>query len=696
MNSLLKFRLTGLFLLFTVAGMTQGWEPPSRGILDLRDYDFNEESYIKLNGFWEFYWEQFVPPAAFHLPDPPKPTLYGKVPGYWIDYSNEEYSFTGTGYATYRLQVLLPEGFNRDIGFDIPVFDAAVRLFLDGREILTNGRPGTSEATSEAGYFPAITVYRPVSDTLEILLHVSNFQHRRGGFWKSMQIGSPARIIKTKASYRLVVYISLGVLLSFSLFFFFFYIFYRKDRVILSFALILAGVFIRMMNTDLFPVNYVLDLPWDWIIRLEYLGTFMAFGAALWYFYRLFPAGYMLWVTRVNTALVILSGLVILFFRVRIFAYTMYYFEPAIVVILLYYLMACAVSIFKGKRENAFFLAGLILFLAALVNDIMVANSMNSLSDSYTIHFALQIFVFIQAVLIIRSWVKAYREREKLMDEIAYINKNLENLVDQRTLELNRRNREINQKNEHIEARNRELKEALDFKNRVFSIIAHDLKSPVASLVQNSVLLDYDLSQEDNKKLINSFRELSNSALNLIDNLLYWGRSQGDQLKYNPELFDALPVMDGVLKLYHEMARQKSIKLEKETEGNTVVFADRELLEIIFRNLISNALKFTGKGGRIAIHSAMEAGGRTLLFTIEDNGVGIPGKRMKEIQGSNELISTAGTEKEKGTGLGLRLCQDLVAVNKGEMKIESREGEGTTVMIRLPAAPHPADPVSIR
>ena len=501
-----------------------------------------------------------------------------------------------------------------------------------------------------------------------------------------MQIGDPAMIIKTKQKYRLIVFITLGVLAAFSLFFLFFYIFYRKDKIPLTFSIILGGVFIRMMNTDLFPANYILDLSWDWIIKLEYLGTFLAFGAALWYFHRLFTSRHMLWVIRINTLLVFLSILIILFFKVRVFSYTMFYFQPAIILTFVYYFIACIISINKGNRENFFFLAGLVLFIAALANDIMVANSVTTLSKSYTIHFALLIFVFVQAVLIIRSWIAAYKERGKLMEEIEYINKNLETLVDERTIELNRRNREINRKNEDIEARNKELNEALDFKNKVFSIIAHDLKSPVASLVQNSVLLDYNPTEENGKKLIESFRESSRSALNLIDNLLYWGRSQGAQLSYHPELIDIKPVIENVLKLFGEIAKPKSIHIEIKMEGPTEVFADKELFEIVCRNLLSNAIKFTKPGGEVRIESVPEARTGKLLVRFEDNGIGIPADRLSDLLNSRELISTVGTIREKGTGLGLKLCQELVAVNKGELLIESEEGKGTRIDVRLPVS----------
>lgn len=681
-----KTLLTGVFLLLTLDGSGQAWEPARHGILDLREYEFGEHAYVRLIGEWEFYWEKFIQPWEFNSADPPEPTLYVKVPGYWKDYHKEGMDFPSTGFASYRLRVLLPGRIPEGIGFDMPVFDDSYRLYLDGSEIASNGKPGRSRGSSEPGYKPSTLIYTPVSDTLEILLHVSNFHHRRGAFWKSIQIGNPFMIIKTKQKYRLVVFLSLGVLMAFSLFFIFFYLFQRKDMIILSFSIVLAGVFIRMMSTDLYPITYLTNISWDWIIRMEYLGTYMAFAAGLWYFYRLFPARYMYWFTLVNTGLVILAGLLVFFFRVRIFAYTMLYLQPVVLLMLFYYTLACAWSVTRGKKENLILLAVLVLFTAALVNDIMLENSKAAVSNSYTVQFALQVFVYAQAILIIRRWIRASAEREKLMEEVAYVNKNLEALVEERTKQVKKRNQEIQKKNEDIEASNRELKDALDFKNKVFSIIAHDLKSPVASLVQNSALLDFNLSGSEGKKLIDSFRELSNSALNLIDNLLYWGRSQGSQLKYKPGLLDIGEIIGDLLTLFREMARQKSIALTWEPEGSTKVFADRELVEIICRNLLSNALKFTPKGGEVRIRSSYREGEDTLLLSFRDNGIGIPADRLENIFGIEDMFSTAGTDKERGTGLGLKLCYELVRVNRGDLQLESREGIGTEVRVYLPVS----------
>jgi signal transduction histidine kinase len=668
-----------------VAVHSQDWTQPDKGILDLRNYEFDEQWYMKLDGEWEFYWESFIDPDAFAQDQPPEPDLFVNVPGYWKDYRHDTFDFKGEGYATYRLRIILPEDFSWEIGFDVPVFDASFDLFLDSDLVWSNGKPGNSWANSEPSYDPGRIQYKPASDTLQVLIHVSNFQHRRGAFWRSMQIGHPDKLAKIEYRYRFISFLSLGFLLAFSLFFFFFFIFYKEDKIILFFSLVLAGIFIRLLHTDLYPINYLIEIPWNCLIRMEYVGSFLAFGAGLWYLYLLFPVKYMLPVSRINTVLVILSVLVVTFSDVKVFAYTMLYFQPAVLLLLLYYLVISIRRVFNNKRDEIIYLVAILVLMAAFINDLWIANSQMAISKDYTMHFAVMVFVFLHATMIIRRWIMAFKERGKLMREIEYINRNLESLIEDRTSELNTRNQEIQQKNENIEARNTELKEALDFKNKVFSIIAHDLKSPVASLVQNSVLLDFDLEEDKRNQLFTSFRELSSAALNLIDNLLYWGRSQGDQVNFNPESIDIKPVIEEVYAQHKEMAGQKSISIETAYEGETIAFADKELIEIILRNLVSNAIKFTNEGGNVRISVTKDPENEhLLLLTVKDNGVGIPENRLKDLLGNKEMTSTAGTAREKGTGLGLRLCSELVEYHNGELRIESVKDKGTTIKIRLP------------
>jgi signal transduction histidine kinase len=663
----------------SILASSQEWPKAEQGILDLRHLSISSKTYFKLDGEWGFYWKQFITPEDLNSSTPPEPTLYADVPSYWVDYQHPQFEFGGMGYASYHLQILLPERRPLELALDVPVFDVSTELFINNTKIHLRGKVGKSKENSIPAYNPKLVRITTESDTLSILVHVSNFHHRRGGFWKSMQLGHYSKISSAEHNYELISHVSLGFLAAFSLFFLCFFILYREDYLLLSFSMIVTGIFIRMVCTGSYPILLIFDLPWEWLIRLEYLGTYIAFGFGTWYFYQLFPAAYHKLASRINAVLIGISAIIVMIFEVRIFAYTMLYFQPAVLLFLSYYLIVCIFHIAKGKRKYIIILVGLSVFIAGLLNDLFIANSRTAFSKDYSIHFALQLFVFLQAILIIRTWIQAYQEKGQLMAEIEDINVNLEKRVDDRTEEINTRNVEI-------EARNRELHEALDFKSRVFSIIAHDLKSPVASLVQNSALLDLDLSGEEQEKLIKSFREQSRSSLNLIDNLLYWGRSQGSQLSVHRETFDMKDIVKEVLDPFVETARNKSILITDTYSGKTSAFIDKELIEIVIRNLISNAIKFTGEGGSIQVDVYSDNEPNKIIISIIDNGVGMSQEKIDSLFDNEEMLSTPGTDNEKGTGLGFRLCFDLLKVNRGELFITSEIGKGTALIVKLPVS----------
>ena len=685
-----SIRIIALLLLLTPAVIANNNNRfvSEEGILDLRELEFDQSTVVNLNGEWEFYWNKFLYPVDFDSDKRLTPDCYGKVPSYWTSYDSDNFDIESQGYATYRLKILLPPSFREEIMFDVPVFDAAFDLYLDYFYAGGNGTPGISKQDSEAGYAPFKVSYTPVNDTLQITILVSNYQHRRGGFWKSMRIGHPEKLTRFENHYNMISLISLGVLLSFSLFFFFFFLFFRKDKTLLYFSMALAGILIRLMCTDTYMVLLLANISWEWMIRLEYLGSFITLLFGMWYLYSLYPAKILYQLTRLNTLISAILLLIILLFKVEIFSYSMFYFQPATMAFLLYYFYASGRNSLKGQKTDIIYFSGLVILLAALVNDILLANSETAIFNKYSSHFAIQIFVFLQSIMLIHRWTLAYKENERLTSEIKYININLERLVEERTGEVKTRNKEISSQNTKIASQNKKLQEALDFKNRVFSIIAHDLRSPVASLIQITELLKEDSFKSEDKKFRISANELAKSAGELIDNLLYWGGSQGDQIRYSPDSCDISGIVSEVFNVFKEMARQKSITLKYVFKEEKYAFCDRELIMIVIRNLVSNALKFTNKDGIVSVITSPHPDKKNMiLILVKDTGIGIPKDKTKNIFGSDKLESMIGTANEKGTGLGLRLCKELVNLNKGTIKINSSLKTGTTFSISLPGIP---------
>jgi len=663
-----------LFFLCHIGTWAQADRPLSeKGILDLREQVIDQSTIMNLNGEWEFYWDQLLEPADFKADQLPGPDCFPVVPSYWKGYEVDGKKLPGQGHGTYHLTIILPETRPANIMFIVPVFDVSYKIYLNDVMAGVSGRPGTSKDDSEPGYEPKLTMYSVDSDTLQVLVQVSNYYHRRGGFWKSLRMGGTTKLVKLVNQYEMISFISLGVLLAFSLFFFAFFLFYRKDFITLFFALALFGIFARITATDIYSIRLFFNIPWKCIIRIEYLGTFLAFVASSWYFYSIYPSIIVRKINYGNTFLCIALGIFIWITEVEVFAYTMLYFQPMVVLMMFYYLVVSGIRSFQRRTwQDIVYFSSIVVLIATLLNDMMIANSQTALTKGYTIHFAIQVFVFAQAVMIIKSWVSTYIEKERLHKEIEDININLERRVEERTEELN--------------IRNKELEDALHFKDRVFSIIAHDLKSPIASLIQNSELINLDEPFEKRNEILSSFKKLAHSAGELIDNLLYWGRSQGDQITYHPKECDLAEIIQENLKLFDEVSKQKSIALNLQTIQESTAFCDEELIHIVLRNLISNALKYSKREGKVTLRvfKKTEVADR-LFISIEDDGVGIPESLREKLFGEEEMVTTPGTEMEKGTGLGLKLCHDLVRINQGNILVESEEGKGTKFIFDLPS-----------
>jgi signal transduction histidine kinase len=166
--------------------------------------------------------------------------------------------------------------------------------------------------------------------------------------------------------------------------------------------------------------------------------------------------------------------------------------------------------------------------------------------------------------------------------------------------------------------------------------------------------------------------------------MLVWGRGQEDKIKCSPEKRDLEDLVLQNLSIFKETANKKEISVNFSQIGNSTAFFDKDLLDIVIRNLLSNAVKYTTRGGIINILLNSTENGEKILLKICDNGVGISEEKQKYLFTSTEIESTRGTEDEKGTGLGLKLCYDLVMLNNGSITVESNLGKGTCFVITLP------------
>ena len=229
------------------------------------------------------------------------------------------------------------------------------------------------------------------------------------------------------------------------------------------------------------------------------------------------------------------------------------------------------------------------------------------------------------------------------------------------------------------------LSEANVTKDRFFSIIGHDLRSPFSSIIGISELLVEQIKEKDYdgiEKYAGLIHDSSKRAMNLLTNLLDWSRAQTGKIKFNPEYFEFVTTLNEVVALYIDSAEQKSIYISKKSPHDIPVVADNAMVKTILRNLISNAIKFTNPGGEIIIRAEQKE--KELIVSVTDNGVGIKKEDIHKLFRIDYNYSTLGTNKEKGTGLGLLLCKEFIEMHGGKIWAESDEEKGCTFNFSIP------------
>ena len=236
-----------------------------------------------------------------------------------------------------------------------------------------------------------------------------------------------------------------------------------------------------------------------------------------------------------------------------------------------------------------------------------------------------------------------------------------------------------------IEKQNQELRATLTNRDKMYSVIAHDLRSPMASIRMVLNLVVASASPEtvgpELYTLLDQANRESEEVHDLLDNLLKWTKSQTGRLTVVKQDLDLNDIIPGVVEIFEAIAYTKRIKLDlKKTEAPLVVNADNDMLKTVVRNFLSNAIKFSPEDSSIEIIMAPE--GDMAKVSVRDHGVGIAADRIGSIFHKGE--TTYGTGGEEGSGLGLQLCQDFARKNGGDCTVESVEGEGSTFSVLIP------------
>jgi PAS domain S-box-containing protein len=368
-----------------------------KGVLDLTDWDFKKNGSVDLSGEYEFYWSQHLSPSDFLKTPPPEKTGFINVPGYWKDDTFNGKRFPGKGYVTYRLNIRLNEQ-KESLALRSLEISTAYNIYVNGQKVGALGIPGNNLETTVPRHFPQIINFELKTNQMEIIFHVSNFHHRRGGLWEIIQLGREKDIRKAeqkKLSFDLFL---CGSILIMTLYHLGLFIVRKKDRSSLYFSIFCFLIALRLLTTGgrylvlLFP-----NISYEVMVKLEYLSFYLAFPAFALFMQSIFQK-FSKRILHLIALLGIAFSCIVLFTPARFFSHTLNVYEITTFISLIYGLYVIFASLTKMRIEAFVFLLGFSILLITVINDMLHVERL--IQTGFFVPFGLFAFILSQAFIL--------------------------------------------------------------------------------------------------------------------------------------------------------------------------------------------------------------------------------------------------------------------------------------------------------
>lgn len=391
-----------------------------KGVLDLRQWDFFRDGPLNLSGEWEFYWGKFLNREDSSPMNRPEGMNYIRVPGVWNGNSINGSKISGSGYATYHLKVLLKQQ-NIPMAFKFLSMGTAFRLYVNGQEISSDGIVGATRETMAPDWRPHIACFRSEEANLDIILHVSNFNHRKGGIVEAIKLGSEKDIQRTREKSLAFDLFLGGSLFIMGLYHLVLFFIGKKDRAPLYFGIFCLLISLYgLLSGERYFAQLFPETDWEFRVRLTNLTSFMSAPVSLLFIRSLFPKEInRVFLCTLISPLIFLC-LVVVFFPARIYSHLIPVFHIIAIIVAMYIIYVLVIG-FRRKREGSLILlAGTCVVVSAAINDILYDNI--SIRTGQFLHLGIFISVFSQSILLSVRFSKAFKTVERQRQELVGTN----------------------------------------------------------------------------------------------------------------------------------------------------------------------------------------------------------------------------------------------------------------------------------
>lgn len=630
----------GWALLFFLSNGLFAQPVAQNGSIDLSDIDFNAQGSVELSGEWEFYWEEFLEPDKV---DSTRSAQFVSFPHLW----NEDPRLSSYGYATYILRIHKPEN-GPPMALTIPDMYTAYTLYINGIEAAKNGIVADNREDYTPFWLPkTISIDHFNGDTLELVLHISNFKHSKGGIRLPILIGSDEYLEKQRTIRLGFSLLLTGCLFMIGLFFLGLYLFGRHEIPMLFFAFVCFFFSYRILGTELYPLHYLFpNLPWLLTVKAEYFSLYFTPALFCIFVQRLYPK---------ETSKQIIYSLAGIFgiFSASAILLSPYYFTKTvdlffmIVPLFITYITWVYIKAVKNKREGAkFALASVVLVFIVFLHNLLEYHTI--LKENLLLNFiGFFSFFFLQSLIL------SYRFTNSLTKS-------------------------------RIKA-----EEAALAKSQFLSTMSHEIRTPLNAVIGLSELLLHSDSEKEHKEFAQNIKQSGEHLLEILNNILDYSKFESMGIDTELKPVNIKKLVSEIIHLLSPLSSNKNLKIDLKIEEDISqwILSDATHLKQILINLVGNAIKFTAKGSISVLLQTNDEVDRKgdLKFTIADTGTGISNKNIHRLFKSFSQADPSSTRKYGGTGLGLVISKKLVEALDGEIWFESEPGSGTTFYFTLKA-----------